>query len=64
MKKFTDESTASRVEKAKRFLKSLANPHDYRYFFGDGYPRHEALQQDAAAALEVFQEMENRRSPQ
>ena len=57
MKQFTDQSMATRVEKAKRVLRSLANGHDYKYFYGDGYPRHEELQQDAAAALEVLNEL-------
>lgn len=58
MKQFTDQSTANRTEKAKRVLRALANPHDYRYFFDDGYPRHANLQQDAAAALEVLEGLE------
>jgi len=58
MRKFTDQSAASRVEKAKRVLRSLASGHDYTYFYGDGFPRHAELQQDAAAALEVLEEME------
>lgn len=57
MKQFTDQSTATRMEKAKRVLRSLANGHDYRYFHGDGYPRHNDLQQDAAAALEVLEQL-------
>lgn len=57
MKQFVDQSTATRLEKAKRVLRSLANPHDYKYFFGDGFPRHADLQQDAAAALEVLEEL-------
>jgi hypothetical protein len=60
MKPFTDQSTANRTEKAKRVLRALANPHDYKYFFGDGFPRHEALMQDAAAALEVLEDMERK----
>lgn len=36
------------------------DPHDYRYFHGDGSPRHAHLQQDAAAALEVFEELERK----
>lgn len=58
MKQFTDQSTANRTEKAKRMLRALANPHDYMYFFGDGFPRHADLQQDAAAALEVLEGLE------
>lgn len=57
MRQFTDQSRATRVEKAKSVLQSLANGHDYRYFHGDGYPRHNDLQQDAAAALEVLNEL-------
>lgn len=57
MKLFTDQSKATRVEKAKRVLRSLANGHDYRYFHGDGYPKHEELQQDAAAVLDVLDEL-------
>jgi hypothetical protein len=57
MKMFTDTSTASRVIKAKRVLQSLAEPHDYTYFFGDGYPRYAELLRDAAAALEVFEDL-------
>lgn len=57
MKQFVDQSTATRVEKAKRVLLALANPHDYKYFFGDGFPRHADLQQDAAAALEVLEDL-------
>lgn len=58
MKQFTDQSTASRIEKAKRVLRALANPHDYKYFFNDGFPRHADLMQDAAAALEVLEGLE------
>jgi len=57
MKPFTDKSSASRIEKARRVLRALSNPHDYRYFFGDGYPRHAELLSDAAAALEVLEGM-------
>lgn len=57
MRQFTDQSRATRVEKAKRVLQSLANGHDYKYFYNDGYPRHAELQQDAAAALEVLNEL-------
>lgn len=57
MRQFTDQSRATRVEKAKRVLQSLANGHDYKYFYNDGYPRHAELQQDAAAALEVLNDL-------
>ena len=60
MKQFTDKSTANRIEKAKRVLRALANPHDYKYFFGDGFPRYADLMQDAAAALEVLEDMERK----
>lgn len=55
LKKFTDQSSATRFEKAKRFLRSLSDPHDYRYFYGDGFPRHAEIQQDAAAALDLLE---------
>jgi len=51
-----DTSTATRVEKTKRFLRHLSEP-DGVYFFNDGYPRENDLQNDARAALEVFEEM-------
>ena len=35
-------------------LHELANPHNYKYFFSDGFPRHAVLQQDSAAALETL----------
>ena len=57
MKQFTDQSSATRVEKAKRLLRSLASPHDYKYFYGDGFCRQEELMQDAAAALEVLEDL-------
>ena len=60
MKTFTDRSAATRVEKAKRVLRSLSSPHDYKYFFGDGFPRHAEIQQDASAAIEVLEELELR----
>lgn len=50
---FTDQSTASPTEKARRVPTHLANPKDPRYFFDDGFPRAE-LHQDAAAALAVL----------
>ncbi len=60
MKEFTDESTATRTEKAKRVLRALANPHDYKYFHGDGFPRQADLMKDAAAALEVLEALEKK----
>ena len=57
MRPFIDKSTVTRYEKAKRFLRSLAAPHDYKYFYGDGRCRHADLQQDAAAALEVLESL-------
>ena len=54
---FTDQSSATRAEKARRFLKALANDKDYRYFHGDGYPKFGDLHNDASAALEVFDEI-------
>ena len=57
MRKFIEQSKAPRVEKAERFLSSLANGHDYKYFHGDGFPRHEDILNDAAATLEVFKKM-------
>ena len=57
MTEFTDTSTATRVEKAKRTLRHLADGKDMTYFFDDGYPREKVLQNDALAALEVLDEM-------
>lgn len=57
MKHFIDQSTASREEKARRFLRSLASAHDYKYFYGDGCVRHAELMNDAAATLEVFESL-------
>lgn len=57
MTEFTDTSTATRVEKAKRTLRHLADGKDMTYFFDDGYPREKVLQNDALAALEVLEEM-------
>lgn len=59
---FTDMSTASRLEKAKRVLRHLADKHDMTYFFSDGYPRFGALQNDASAALAVIEELEQQQS--
>lgn len=52
---FTDGSTASRVEKARRVLRKLTEPS--AYFHDDGYPRHDRIKNDAAAALEVLDGM-------
>lgn len=57
MAEFTDQSTATRIEKTKRFLRSLADKKDPRYFFDDGYPRNDNIAQDATAALEVLDEL-------
>ena len=59
---FTDRSTASRLEKAKRVLRHLADKHDMTYFFSDGYPRVGALTNDASAALAVLEELEQQQS--
>lgn len=60
MTTFTNLSRLSRLEKAKRVLKSLANGHDYRYFYNDGFPRQEDIMRDAAATLEVLEDLERR----
>lgn len=52
---FTDGSTASRVEKARRVLRKLTEPS--AYFHDDGYPRHDRIKNDAAAVLEVLDGM-------
>lgn len=57
---FTDRSSASRMEKTKRMLRALANPHDYKYFFNDGHCRQTELMNDAKAALEVFEDLERK----
>lgn len=54
---FTDDSNVSRIEKAKRVLKSLSSPTNYRYFHDDGYPRHKDILRDAAATLEVLEQL-------
>lgn len=56
---FTDKSTATRTEKAKRFLRSLSSTHDPRYFYGDGYPRQDDILNDAAATLELLESLAN-----
>jgi len=55
--KFTDQSAADPVDKARRYLKHVAdckpnNP----YFFDDGYPRRE-IAADASAALAVLEQL-------
>ena len=56
MTQFTDQSTATPEEKTRRFLRSLADPRDQKYFFGDGFPRQE-LVSDAAASLAVVDKL-------
>ena len=58
MTEFTDASATSRLEKAKRVLRHLADGKDMTYFFDDGYPREKVLQNDARAVLEVLEELE------
>lgn len=55
MTEFTDKSTAEPIEKARRFLRSLADGNDFKYFFDDGFPRYDEIAQDAIAALEVLE---------
>ena len=50
---FTDDSDASLAEKARRVLQNLATPKS-AYFFDDGYPRAAKIENDAMAALQVF----------
>ena len=54
---FTDQSIADPVEKARRYLKAMADeaPNSV-YFFDDGYPRR-ASSQDAKAALVVLEQL-------
>lgn len=55
--KFTDQSTVSPVEKARRFLTHVANKKPNNpYFFDDGYPR-ESIADDAAAALSALEQL-------
>jgi hypothetical protein len=55
--KFTDQSTAGPIEKARRYLQAMA---DHRinnvYQFYDGYPK-QATADDAAATLAVFEQL-------
>ena len=60
MSPFTNQGTAKREEKARRFLRSMASGHDGRYFHNDGWPRQEDILQDAAATLEVFEALVKR----
>lgn len=54
---FTDQSTADPIEKARRYLKAMA---DHRinsvYQFDDGYPK-QAAADDAAATLAVLEQL-------
>lgn len=57
MVKFTDQSTANPIEKARRYLAHVANKKPNNpYFFDDGYPR-ESIADDAAAALSVLEQL-------
>ena len=60
MKSFNDQSTATNMEKAKRFLKAMSDDEDCEYFYDDGFPRHHNIQNDAAATLEVLESLEER----
>ncbi|WP_208110078.1 hypothetical protein [Methylocaldum gracile] len=51
---FTDTSTASPIEKARRVLTALAQESNPKYYFSDGYPRYEEIHKDAAATLKVL----------
>ena len=55
--KFTDQSTADPVEKARRYLKAMGDQRtNSAYFFDDGYPRRE-IAQDALATLAVLEQL-------
>jgi hypothetical protein len=57
MVKFTDQSTANPIEKARRYLAHVANKKPNNpYLFDDGYPR-ESIADDAAAALSVLEQL-------
>ena len=57
MVKFTDQSTANPIEKARRYLAHVANKKpNSPYFFDDGYPR-ESIADDAAAAQSVLEQL-------
>ncbi len=55
--KFTDLSTATNMEKARRFLQALASASG-SYFHDDGYPRFDKLDQDAVATIAVLAQVE------
>lgn len=57
MTEFIDDSTATRFEKAKRFLNNISNSCYSKYFHDDGFPRIQNIQNDAKATLEVFEEL-------
>ena len=60
---FTDRSTVSPIEKARRYLTHVANKKPNNpYFFNDGYPR-ERVADDAAAALSVLEQLAASRGP-
>jgi len=55
--KFSDTSTASAIEKTRRYLTKMADKRQgNNYFFDDGFPR-EVIADDAAAALAVFEQL-------
>lgn len=54
MANFTSNSSISDVKKLKDFLEDLATKGDRRYFFDDGFPRSNDIEQDAKASLEVL----------
>lgn len=55
--KFTDQSTADPVEKARRYLSAMGSNHLHSsYFFDDGYPKQESAT-DALATLAVLEQL-------
>ena len=55
--KFTDQSTADPVEKARRYLTAMGDQRtNSAYFYDDGYPRRESAQ-DALATLAVLEQL-------
>lgn len=55
--KFTDQSTADPVEKARRYLTAMGSNHLHSlYFFDDGYPKQESAT-DALATLAVLEQL-------
>jgi len=55
--KFTDQSTADPVEKARRYLTAMGRNHLHSsYFFDDGYPKQESAT-DALATLAVLEQL-------